>query len=358
MDSSFHLNKMTAFELDPIFSLGLKLMHSKSRDSADQLRVILEEVTKQKYGGSSRLLPSMKRLAEERFDSKKSGSVEVSSKSSTKSATTVQQTAHHPVSSTVSSPVSPHSKTEEITASIETLGSSRVLGARHGSDGSDSDDADDLALEILEEDLMCVVCRGMDVGARNRLVECVECHSLYHQECHKPPIQEAHASDPRRVWTCSACTKPASHQPTAPVKPSTTVKVGGGKPISSMTTKKVEIKSPSSSTAPQASSKSGSSSSSSKSSYSSSSSKSGSSSSSTKASSSSKNAELNSSSKLSTLSSSSASSSGGGGSGSGSSSSSSSTSKASSSKIAHADKRIQIMKKKAAKLQEKRKLSK
>lgn len=52
---------------------------------------------------------------------------------------------------------------------------------------------------------MCVVCRRMDVSVRNRLVECSECHSLYHQECHKPPISEAEANEQENVWNCTLC---------------------------------------------------------------------------------------------------------------------------------------------------------
>lgn len=47
----------------------------------------------------------------------------------------------------------------------------------------------------------------MSFGAKNRLVECSECHLLYHQECHKPPITENEINDPRLVWYCSECTK-------------------------------------------------------------------------------------------------------------------------------------------------------
>ncbi|XP_046382595.1 integrator complex subunit 12-like [Ischnura elegans] len=354
---------MAAYELDPVFSLGLKLLHSKSRDSADQLRSLLEEVTKQKYGGSSRLLPTMKRMSEERFESSKSGAPELMAKSSaTKTGVIIPPPAANVgLQSGAGTPVLPLTKVEDVGSASDSYSGSRVIGSRHGSDGSDSDDADDLALEILEEDLMCVVCRGMDVGARNRLVECVECHSLYHQECHRPPIQEAHASDPRRVWTCSACSKPQTLQPsTVPKAPP--IRVGGGKPISIITSKKSEPKSqsPLSSVAMQQSPiKSGSSSNNSKSSFSSSSTKSSSSGGISKGSSS-KSVDGTSSSKSSSLSSSSLTSSvaSSAGSSGNSSSANSGSSKVLSSKIAHADKRIQIMKKKAAKMQEKRKLSK
>lgn len=42
----------------------------------------------------------------------------------------------------------------------------------------------------------------MDVGARNRLLECSDCHSLYHQECHRPVVTALEADD---VWICQSC---------------------------------------------------------------------------------------------------------------------------------------------------------
>ncbi|KAF5292017.1 hypothetical protein FQA39_LY14134 [Lamprigera yunnana] len=42
----------------------------------------------------------------------------------------------------------------------------------------------------------------MDVAARNRLLECSDCHSLYHQECHRPPVSN---DDADGVWTCHTC---------------------------------------------------------------------------------------------------------------------------------------------------------
>ena len=50
-----------------------------------------------------------------------------------------------------------------------------------------------------------LIFRGMEVGVRNQLVECLECHSLYHQECHKPPVSEEDMKDPRSAWYCANC---------------------------------------------------------------------------------------------------------------------------------------------------------
>ena len=56
-------------------------------------------------------------------------------------------------------------------------------------------------------DLACVVCKQIDYLPGNQLVECQECHSLYHQECHKPPATQQEISDPRSIWYCAKCTK-------------------------------------------------------------------------------------------------------------------------------------------------------
>lgn len=55
--------------------------------------------------------------------------------------------------------------------------------------------------------LACVVCKGIGTTALNQLFECNECHLMYHQECHKPPITKKDMSDPRLVWYCCKCNK-------------------------------------------------------------------------------------------------------------------------------------------------------
>lgn len=41
---------MAQLELDPHFIQGLRLLHSINKDSADQLRTLLDEAIKQKHG--------------------------------------------------------------------------------------------------------------------------------------------------------------------------------------------------------------------------------------------------------------------------------------------------------------------
>jgi hypothetical protein len=65
-------------------------------------------------------------------------------------------------------------------------------------------DAGEFALEM---GLACVVCQQMHVLPGNGLIECQDCHNLYHQECHRPPATEQDISDPRSIWYCAKCTK-------------------------------------------------------------------------------------------------------------------------------------------------------
>ncbi|CAL1673069.1 unnamed protein product [Lasius platythorax] len=172
---------MTQLELDPQFTQGLRLLHSTNKDSAEQLRALLDEAIKQKYGPSKMLSNVLhkKYMMEEPVLSDHSSSSSKKSKSSNSSK-------HSSKSSKNSSPVN--------------------LPARDTPpDILQTDDT--LALEILEDDLTCVICKGMDVGARNRLVECQECHSLYHQECHVPHILDSQIDVPKQVWYCSNCSK-------------------------------------------------------------------------------------------------------------------------------------------------------
>lgn len=57
---------------------------------------------------------------------------------------------------------------------------------------------------------MCVLfifLRQMTVTSGNQLVECQECHNLYHQDCHKPQVTDKDVNDPRLVWYCARCTR-------------------------------------------------------------------------------------------------------------------------------------------------------
>ncbi|XP_045482298.1 integrator complex subunit 12 [Harmonia axyridis] len=75
-----------------------------------------------------------------------------------------------------------------------------VINIYEDSKASNSDN--ELELDLLKEDLMCVVCDGMDVAAKNQLLECSHCHALYHQDCHDPIVT---SQDSFESWVCSTC---------------------------------------------------------------------------------------------------------------------------------------------------------
>ena len=52
---------------------------------------------------------------------------------------------------------------------------------------------------------LLICCRLSSFSTSNKLVECVDCHKHYHQQCHFPPVTDMDLSDPRFVWYCSAC---------------------------------------------------------------------------------------------------------------------------------------------------------
>lgn len=75
--------------------------------------------------------------------------------------------------------------------------------------------------------ISCVVCKRADQTVGNEIVECQECHSLYHQECHKPSLANENVKDPRFVWYCSTCTN-RRKKAKLPGKTPTTTAIGNG----------------------------------------------------------------------------------------------------------------------------------
>lgn len=141
---------MSSIDFDPSIKLCLKYLHSSASDSTEQLRLTLDDLIRQTYGNSKTLgnvLPK-KYLNEEKMETPRS-----KHKSEKASAKTV--------------PV-PQQSPQQI-----------QIPERENEDGSVMDG--ELAFDLLEEDLTCVVCRQIAVQAGNRLVECDACHALYHQ---------------------------------------------------------------------------------------------------------------------------------------------------------------------------------
>lgn len=72
--------------------------------------------------------------------------------------------------------------------------------AEHPSALSENKDQIDSLKEL--EELFCATCKDVHTSFRNQLVECSDCHLLYHQECHNPAINDA---DAQSDWQCSKC---------------------------------------------------------------------------------------------------------------------------------------------------------
>lgn len=247
---SCKFGEMATFDLDPLFLKGLRLLHSKAKDSADQLRQLLEDVLNQKHHSSSNpasivlLGRGLASVVKQETDSKGNNSKKNSPKHSNESSshsnksnisdepkkrdtekrhfeklkqeltelcgdvkrTKPAESSHSSLSSSPSP--QPVLKIEEFSSSVvsnlvtksEIVESSSLISNATGG----SADAEDFAMEM---GLACVVCRQLDVTPRNRMIECQECHSLYHQECHRPPVTDNEVNDPRHVWYCIRCTK-------------------------------------------------------------------------------------------------------------------------------------------------------
>lgn len=233
--------KMAAVELDPLFVKGLRLLHSKNKDSAEQLKQLLDEAiaqSKQSVHAKDRVYTSVKLDSDSKLHLKKT-SRETSEVSSYSKITPDNNRDRKPEKRPYekSKPDSPESLGEAKIPKLETpqvynyypqIGSpdipkleQYVSKKEEDTDSSDENaDAGDFAMEM---GLACVICKQIEVTQGNQLIECQECHSLYHQECHRPPASDYDVNDPRRVWYCAKCTKSMKKMATKTQKTAKTV---------------------------------------------------------------------------------------------------------------------------------------
>lgn len=207
-------------ELDPIFLKALGFLHSKSKDSAEKLKALLDESLARGIDSSYR--PSQKDVEPPKISSAKAISVKQEPKTSSslpsgnnngKVLTTekVKKEAEKrpadkmksDITEGVDIPKKPRLEKPETRSSPITVQTSKDLAMADLSSFEETS-ADDFAMEM---GLACVVCRQMTVASGNQLVECQECHNLYHQDCHKPQVTDKEVNDPRLVWYCARCTR-------------------------------------------------------------------------------------------------------------------------------------------------------
>lgn len=218
----------TTTELDPVFRQALRLLHSSSTDAAENIRKALDDIIKQRHGPSKMLINTLskKYLAEE---ANATGSGVIApppaprrhSHKSSDSSSNNSNSSPVPLAGTVlpaGTEVSVHSQSEEMPMII-----SLPDGPADGVADDNNIILDDTHLKDLE-DLVCVVCRRIDLSAKNRLIECTKCNLLYHQDCHKPQIFDSDLNDEQEdSWCCASCqTKLAktSHLVASPAKSS------------------------------------------------------------------------------------------------------------------------------------------
>ncbi|XP_038648641.1 integrator complex subunit 12 [Scyliorhinus canicula] len=207
-----------SLELDPLFLKALGYLHSKSKDSAEKLKALLDETLARGSDSTFRQTPKEVETAKVVSSSKSSSTKQeskvptsLSSSNNGKSSTsekTKKETEKRPAEKVKLDSlegVDPQKKARlektENRSSPITVQSSKELPMP---DLPGFESAEDFAMEM---GLACVVCRQMTVTSGNQLVECQECHNLYHQDCHKPQVTDKDVNDPRLVWYCARCTR-------------------------------------------------------------------------------------------------------------------------------------------------------
>ncbi|XP_004686655.1 PREDICTED: integrator complex subunit 12 [Condylura cristata] len=207
-------------ELDPIFLKALSFLHSKSKDSAEKLKALLDESLARGIDSSYR--PSQKDVEPPKISSTKAVSIKQEPKTLSSlpsgsnngkvlTAEKVKKEAEKRPAEKMKSeiteaadvPKKPRLEKPETRSSPITVQTSKDLAMTDLSSFEETS-ADDFAMEM---GLACVVCRQMTVASGNQLVECQECHNLYHQDCHKPQVTDKEVNDPRLVWYCARCTR-------------------------------------------------------------------------------------------------------------------------------------------------------
>jgi len=206
-------------ELDPLFVKALRLFHSTSKDSVHQLKAMLDEAIQGRSSGSSRKPSASGVVAphpppqpvsnprdEQRrnFENLKRDLNDLMDVPGA-SASTKRPKLHGSPGFSKSHTPSPSATPTPPVASTAATGGGAVSG--NASSAGDADDVDFGDLEGLN-DLTCCVCKDWAQGNGNKLMECHTCQNLYHQECHNPPISDDEAGDPRLVWNCSQCKAP------------------------------------------------------------------------------------------------------------------------------------------------------
>ncbi|KAL1465292.1 hypothetical protein WDU94_004875 [Cyamophila willieti] len=188
-------------ELDDKLVKALKIMANGPSNGGEQLKLLLDEAIKEKYGTSRKPVSVLSKLTfSSSSSSKKLSGGSLSDELSIKKPKSLPDSKMSKLLSkhTPSSPGSPPTiSIPEDDIDMKSDESSQASSDSQGSPG----------LEIVDDYNKCFVCKNKrsGSGSGNKLIECAECHSSYHQECHTPPISDSDAADPRLIWYCVQC---------------------------------------------------------------------------------------------------------------------------------------------------------
>ncbi|KAF6017164.1 INTS12 [Bugula neritina] len=155
-------------EIDPSIQKALQLLLSRKSDSAEKLKQMLFESLGRQYvlPSTSKVIKLNKQVSEDSVES-----LEIDDE--------------------------PNEMEADTDCSTE-------MGAASNEDIAV--DADDFAFGL---GISCVICRQFGYSSENKLLECQDCHNLYHQMCHKPAVSEEQMADDSK-FTCYKCSSDAS----------------------------------------------------------------------------------------------------------------------------------------------------
>ncbi|CAH1267943.1 INTS12 [Branchiostoma lanceolatum] len=225
---------MATFELDPVFIKALGYLRSKSKDSTDKLKALVDAALNKSspslgtssssviagkldkdvegrkgspHGQMSRLMvPGQK---ERRSPSLSGSSTGRSTPDQPKKQPDKRSLEKLKQDLTDLNKEHKKPKLEKPDPPVVREGSPPVLKKEQSSDEEEGEEGMETSADEFAEEmgLVCVICRQMNVTPGNQLVECAECHNLYHQDCHRPPVTDSDVNDPRKVWYCQRCAR-------------------------------------------------------------------------------------------------------------------------------------------------------
>ncbi|XP_035682486.1 integrator complex subunit 12-like isoform X3 [Branchiostoma floridae] len=223
---------MATFELDPVFVKALGYLRSKSKDSTEKLKALVDAALNKSspslaassaiagkldkdvegrrgspHGQMSRLMvPGQK---ERRSPSLSSSSTGRSTPEPPKKQPDKRSLEKLKQDLTDLNKEHKKPKLEKPDPPTVREGSPPALKKEQSSDEEEGEEGMETSADEFAEEmgLVCVICRQMNVTPGNQLVECAECHNLYHQDCHRPPVTDSDVNDPRKVWYCQRCTR-------------------------------------------------------------------------------------------------------------------------------------------------------